>query len=126
MRIGIIGAIVKKQYGLNFAFSIISTLAGIVMIVLPRMIIVTDIMLVYYMACWFIVQGIVGIINSIKAKGLGSKVWGWGLALGIIGLLLGIYSFGHPLVTAVSMGVLIGFYFIQAGINIIAVACAAK
>ncbi len=124
--IGIIGAIAKKKYGINLVFSIISLIAGIVMVTLPGMIAVTDFMLVCYMAIWFIVQGIVGIVNSIKAKGLGSKVWGWGLALGIIGVLLGIYSLGHPFLTAVSIGVLIGFYFIQSGINMITIACAVE
>lgn len=124
--LGIIGAIVVKKYGVGFVFSIISTIAGIAMIALPGMIVVTDFMLVYCMAVWFILQGVIGIFNSITAKKLGSKVWGWGLAFGIIGVIVGIYSFCHPFITAATLGILISIYFIQAGINMIIAACSAK
>lgn len=48
----------------------------------------------------------------------------WGLIVGILGVILGIYSFAHPMVTALTAGLLIGFYFIESGIDLIVLAVA--
>ncbi|MBR6259615.1 MAG: hypothetical protein IKR21_05325, partial [Oscillospiraceae bacterium] len=47
------------------------------------------------------------------------KGWGWGVVIGIIGVLAGIYSFAHPVLTALTAGVLIGLYFVQTGFDLI-------
>ena len=43
---------------------------------------------------------------------------------GILGVIAGVYSFAHPVLTAVTAGVLIGLYFIEVGIDMIALGCA--
>lgn len=117
---GILKAISSKEYGANFAFSIISVIVGIIVACIPGLALMTDGILLYIMAGWFILQGIVSLIVSIKFKGAaGGKKWIWGLILGIIGILLGLYTMIHPLFLAFTMGILIGVYFIESGINMI-------
>jgi len=117
---GIIKAISSKEYGANFAFSIISVIAGIIVAFVPGLKLMTDGILLYIMAIWFIIQGIVSLTASIKFKGAaGGKKWIWGLIFGIIGILLGLYSMFHPLLLAFTTGILIGVYFIESGINMI-------
>lgn len=117
---GIIKAIASKEYGVNFAFCIISVIAGIIIPCMPGVILATDGILLYIMAGWFILQGVVSLAASIKFRGIaGGKKWILGLVLGILGILLGIYSIVHPMILAFTMGILIGVYFIESGINMI-------
>ena len=117
---GIIRSIVSKEYGTGFAFSIISVIAGIVIACVPGLTLMTDGMLLYMMAGWFILQGIVSLFISIKFKGAnGGKKWIWGVVLGIIGILLGVYTMFHPMLLAFTMGILIGVYFVECGISMI-------
>lgn len=115
--IGIIKAVTSKKYSLGFVLSILSFIGGILLFALPQFIVLTDAILVYSMSVWFIFEGVVGIINSLRLKKNNSKKWGWVLALGIIGLIVGIYSVFHPLLSAIAMGVLIGIYFVQSGLT---------
>lgn len=118
--VGIVKSISSKEYGTNFVFSIISVIAGIVIACVPGLVLMTDGILLYIMAVWFILQGITSLIVSIKFKGAaGGKKWIWGLIFGIIGILLGLYTLVHPLLLAFTMGILIGVYFIESGINMI-------
>lgn len=117
---GIVKSIAAKEYGVNFAFSIISVIAGLVMVFLPGLPLMADGMLIYIMAVWFILQGIMSIVLSVKLKGAnGGKKWIWGLVLGILGIILGLYSLFHPILLALTTGILIGVYFIVSGINMI-------
>ncbi len=118
--VGIVKSIASKEYGVNFAFSIISVIAGLVMVFLPGLPLMADGMLIYIMAVWFILQGIMSIVVSVKLKGAnGGKKWIWGLVLGILGIILGLYSLFHPVLLALTTGILIGVYFIVSGINMI-------
>ena len=118
--VGIVKAIARKEYEVNFAFSIISVIAGLVMVFMPGLTLMADGMFIYIMAVWFILQGIVSIVLSMKFKGAaGGKKWIWGLVLGILGIILGLYSLFHPVLLALTTGILIGVYFIVSGINMI-------
>lgn len=123
---GMITNISLRNYGINFIFAIISAVLGIIMAVAPSMQLFADEMLLYIMACWFVLQGIVSIFIAIKAKKDENKQWGWILAIGIIGLIVGIYTLFHPLILAMTLGILIGVYFIESGINMIIIACENK
>ena len=117
---GIIRAIASKQYDAKFVFSIISVIGGLTVMFVPGMALMMDGMLLYMMAGWFILQGIVSLIVSIKFKSLeGGKKWILGLIVSIIGMLLGLYSIFHPLLLAFTEGILIGVYFIESGVNMI-------
>lgn len=114
---GIIRAFSLKIYKVDFVFSILSVIASLVILFVPRMLLMTEGLLVYIMAAWFIVKGIDSIYTSVKTKSKDNKWWIWGLVIGILSGLLGIYSFLHPLLVAFTMGILIGLYFIETGIE---------
>ena len=122
----IIRSVVEKNYGLPFLFGILSVILGVVIMVVPGLRLMTDGMLIYIMAAWFLIQGIVEIFVSFKLKKLQEgKGWIWTLIFGIIGVLVGIYSFIHPLLLAFTFGILVGAYFIESGINMIVMALTA-
>ena len=117
---GIIKAIVEKRFGVNFVFSILSVLLGIVMLVYPDSLLFAEGVMLIMTAIWFVMMGIVTIINSISMKkATGSGIWILSLIFGILDILVGCYSFFHPMVLAVSLGILIGIYFIETGLTLI-------
>ncbi|MDE7206422.1 MAG: DUF308 domain-containing protein [Lachnospiraceae bacterium] len=119
----IVKAVVQKKYGMPFLFGILSTILGIVIMVVPGLKLMTDGMLIYIMAVWFLMQGVVGIVLSFRQKKLAEgKRWIGTLVLGVLGVLLGIYSLAHPMLLAFTFGVLVGMYFIECGVNMIVLA----
>lgn len=119
----IIRAFTEKNYGLPFLFGILSIILAIIVMAVPGLKLMTDGMLIYIMAVWFLLQGVVGIYMSFKQKKVGEgKGWIWTLVLGIIGVLVGIYSLMHPMLLAFTFGILVGVYFIESGINLIVIA----
>ena len=124
---GIIDAISSKKFGLMFVFDILSVLFGIIVLCFPQLILVVDGVNLVMAAIWFILMGIVSIINAVTVtKAAGSGLWILQLILGILAILVGISSFSQPLVFAISLGIIIGIYFIEAGVTMIAVGAASK
>lgn len=119
----VVRSVVKKEFGMPFLFGILSVILGIVIMTVPGLKLMTDGMLIYLMAVWFLMQGVVSIFVSFKQKKLAQgKKWIGTLVLGILGVLLGIYSLAHPALLAFSFGVLVGIYFMESGINMIVMA----
>ena len=121
--IGIVRFAKKEAGGLELVVSILALLAGLVAMFRPGEALVFDRFVLYLIAAWLLVEGIVTVIVSIGSRGK-RKGWGWGLFVGILGIIAGLYSFAHPVLTAVTAGMLIGFYFVQAGFDMIALGCA--
>lgn len=120
----VVRAIMDKEYGLPFLFGLLSLILAIVIMVVPGLKLMTEGMLVYIMAVWFLLQGIVGIFMSLKQKKIAdNKGWIWNLILGIMGVLVGIYSLMHPMLMAFTVGILVGVYFMESGISMIVMAC---
>lgn len=119
----IIKAVVEKTYGITLVFGILSTILGLVILVVPGLKLMTDGMLIYMMAFWFLAQGVMGIVMAFKQKKAAeSKSWIWILVLGILAVLLGIYSLAHPSILVFTFGFLVGMYFIECGINMVVMA----
>ena len=119
----VVKAIVQKQYGMSVLFGILSVILGIIIMVVPGLKLMTDGMLIYIMAVWFLMQGVVSIFMSFRQKKLAQgSGWIGTLILGILGVLLGLYSLVHPMLLALTFGVLVGAYFIECGINMIVIA----
>lgn len=117
---GIVKSVAQKSYGVNFLFHILSVILGLVILFVPGLKLKTDGVLAYIMAVWFLLQGVVSIFTAFQQKKSDSgKGWIWTLIFGILGALVGIYSFAHPLLMAVTFGILIGVYFVESGINMI-------
>lgn len=75
--------------------------------------------MLYIVAGWFVVMGIVDIYTSIAItrKAIPTGLWILQLILGIIAVLIGIYSFFRPAALAITEGVLIGIFFIETGLS---------
>ena len=116
---GIIRAIRDKRYDIDFFFAILSLILGILGFVLPGAAIMNNFMLLYMAAGWFFVRGVMSIFEAIRFRELGFGFMVLGIILGVLELVLAIYSIAHPAVLAISLGILIGFYYIESGINAI-------
>ena len=118
--IGLIKGISEKTYGVRFVFSVLSVIFGIAVIFFPRLILLADGVLIYMVAVWFVMQGFVSVFTAVNVtKRLDSGLWILQLIFGILGILLGCYSFFHPALVAVSIGFLIGFYFVETGFTML-------
>ena len=103
----------------------LAILVGLLAILRPGSRLVFDSMLLAFMACWFLLQGILSVVVSVKTRAE-NKWWVLTLLAGVLGILLGLYSFAHPVATALTAGLLLGFYFLQAGFDLIALGFAAR
>lgn len=118
--IGLIKGISEKIYGVRFVFSVLSVIFGIAVIFFPRLMLLADGVLIYMVAVWFVMQGFVSVFTAVNVtKRLDSGLWILQLIFGILGILLGCYSFFHPALVAVSIGFLIGFYFVETGFTML-------
>ncbi len=119
---GIIRGISEKRYNLDFFFSILSLIAGIIGFVFPGAAAMENNMMLLFMAAfWFIVKGILDIILTLNINKVvhNTAATVIGVLLGILSILLGFYSFAHPFVLAIALGFLIGLYFVESGISMI-------
>lgn len=108
----------KKGNVLEVVVSVLAIIVGLISLFIPGTTLVFDTVMLYMTAAWFVVQGIVSIVLAFKIKNQ-DNIWIVALIAGILSVILGVYSFLHPQVLAMSSGMLIGFYFIEAGIDTI-------
>ncbi|EUJ30553.1 hypothetical protein MFLO_10478 [Listeria floridensis FSL S10-1187] len=76
--------------------------------------------LVLVFAMWVLFAGITRTIGAFSLKQDGFSSWGYVLVLGILGILLGFIALFNPVVSAVGIVFLMGFFFILEGIGAIA------
>ena len=129
----IVKGIKSKNYGFDFIFGVLSIILGIVMLFIPDatpaevtegVAALNTSFILYVAAAWFFIKGILTIVGSVKAKklGAGTGTVACGVILGILEIGLTVYSILHPMVLAFAVAWLLGFYFIETGINMIALA----
>ncbi len=121
--IGVVGGIVYKYYGIGFVFSILSLVFAIVMLFVPNMLVLTNIVIFEILACWISVMGIVSAVTAFQSRKLTtSKSWIFKLIVGIVGFLIGIYAFLHPVIFGLSIawiiGILVGVIFVETGFSL--------
>ena len=120
---GVVRGISEKRYNKEFFLAILSLILGIVGLVVPGAAVMNNFVILYLAAGWFIVHGVMSIIAAFSDR---KEQDGAGLVilrviLGILEIIMGIYSIAHPGMLAVSLGFLIGFYFLESGIDTIVV-----
>lgn len=121
---GIVRAIGEKSYDKKFFFAILSLILGIVGLVVPGAAVMNNFIILYLAAGWFCIHGVLSIIDALACRDDAlTKILG--IILGVLEILMGIYSIAHPAILAVSLGLLIGFYFIESGVNVIVIGKAA-
>ena len=121
--VGIIRGIRREAYALEVVISVLAVIVGLAALFRPGSTLIFDRIMLYLIACWFTIQGVLSIVMAFRVKNF-KNGWYWGLIAGILGVLVGMYSFAHPVLTAVTAGILIGIYFIEAGFNRIMLAAA--
>ena len=125
--IGIIKVIVDKRFGVNFVFDILSVILGIVMLSFPESLLFAESVMLIMTSVWFVLMGIVTIVNSVTiTRAAGSGIWVLQLIFGILAVLIGVGSFFEPLRMAVTLGVLVGIFFIETGFTLMFSGVAAK
>lgn len=115
---GIVRYFQKRSGPLDLIVSILAVIVGILCLIYPGSSLEIDGLILKLIAFWLMIQGIVTVVTSISAREEQSG-WVWGVVVGILGILVGIYSFAHPVLEALTIGFLIGFYFIEAGFDMI-------
>ena len=125
--VGIIKSIAEKRFGVSFVFDILSLILGIVMLSFPGSLLLAEGVMLIMTSVWFIIMGAVTIFNAVSfTRELGSKVWILQLIFGILSVMIGIASIIEPLRMAVTLGVLIGIFFIETGFTLMFGGFAAK
>ena len=122
---GLVKAFRKRAAVLEGVVSVLAILVGLFAIFRPGSQEVFDAVLLVLLACWFLIQGVVSVVISIRTRPV-NRYWVLTLIAGILGIVLGLYSFAHPMAAALTAGYLIGFYFLQAGFDLITLGFAAK
>lgn len=105
--------------GLDLFVGILTGGLGILLLLNQTMRVVTDVVAVYLLGAWLLIGGVVRIIEAVMQSRVQGSGWGWWLVLGILMIGLGVYSLMHPLVAAVAIGWLMGFYIVMAGIDLL-------
>ena len=117
---GLVRGLLEKRFDKRFFLAILSLILGIIGLCVPDAVAMTNSVLLYLAAAWFILHGVLGILNAIHSKeeaGTGFMIFG--IILGVLELIMAIYSIAHPAVLVLSLGLLVAFYFIESGINMI-------
>ena len=114
----IIRAITEKGDVLVWIMSILSIIVGVIAIVRPGGTLALDVVIIYMLAAYFLVEGIFHIVFAIKTRAV-NPAWVLELISGILNVLLGIFAFANPLFGAVTVGVLMAFFFIVSGASMI-------
>lgn len=120
---GIIALIrsIQKRAGVPaYITSALAIFVGFLAVFRPGGTLVIDMLILVFIAIWFIVQGATSIYISIKRR-KELTGWGFGLASGIFGLAAGVLSFIFPQVEMFAVGILMAIFLIEAGISLITV-----
>ena len=115
----------KKQTGeVGLAISVLALLIGAVYIFRPGdtpevgSLLVLDRAILTVIALWYLFKGVFQVRASLRSR-LVNRKWFWGLIVGVLSIVLGIYSLTYPEVAAMTSGTLLGFYSIQIGLDLL-------
>ncbi len=118
--------------GWSLAGAIISCICGLLIIFSSKAEFVTGVAILYYLFFWLIISGVFGIVGAFKLKkhtntGVAAVdnftgKWGWFVVLGILMIIAGFFGFAHPLLSMISIGLIVAIDIVAAGINMIAIA----
>jgi len=104
---------IQKQWKWSLAAGIAGLVLGIIVLSMP---IVTEIVLIYVVAAWAIIMGVLGTINAARMRKQVNM--GWPLTSGIIGIAFGTVILITPFLAALVGTEVIGFFAIFWGISL--------
>ena len=115
---GVIRGISEKRYNKDFFFAILSLILGIIGLTVPGIAELNNFILLYMAGGWFVLHGVLTIVNAVRSRQeTGTGLMVVGIILGVLELIMAIYSVAHPALLALSLGLLTGFYFIESGVD---------
>ena len=123
----------RKEMGLangwNLAGAILAFLCGLMIIISAKVELLTGVTLLYVLFFWLIFAGITSIFAAFSLKkyqNSGDAVidsvtgkWWVGIIFGILMIIAAAMGFAHPLLAAISIGLIVGFEIIVTGVNMI-------
>ena len=119
---GVIRAVTKRDLDtINVVTSVLALIVGVIAIVKPGSTLALDAVILGCIAAWFLVEGCARMVMAWKVKDF-NKNWIWLFLIGVLGVILGVYSLIHPMAAVITAGLLIGFSFMQTGFNMLAMA----
>jgi uncharacterized membrane protein HdeD (DUF308 family) len=116
----LVRSIQTKAGALAYITSILAIVVGFLAIFRPGGTLVIDFLILIFVAIWFLIQGLTGIVVSIQRRKEISH-WGLGLVVGILGIVVGVLCLIFPYVEMFAVGILIGIFLLEAGLSLITV-----
>lgn len=114
----LVRAIQRRANFLVYIPAILAIVVGFISVFHPGGSLVIDAVILTLLAIWFLVQGVVSLIMSIRfRKELPN--WGLGVVSGIFGIVAGIISLIYPHAEMFAVGILIAVFLIETGLGLI-------
>ena len=114
--------------GWYLASAILSLIFGIVIIVSMSMQLAIDFIIIYMVAVWIIIMGILRIALAVRMKQYMDKIpvfknnrWIIVLCLGILMVLFGIVCICNPVILSTMLGILIGLMLLVIGSSLLTI-----
>lgn len=102
-----------RSWGWFAFFGVVSLVAGILALVWPGHALIV---LATVFGAWLVISGVFSLVAAIAYQdSVGTRVFR--AILGLLGLLVGLYALRHVLLTVVALGLVLGIYWIIAGIT---------
>ncbi len=105
--------------GFSLAMSIISLIFGFLLIVSWKMQFVATDVLLFFIFFWLIFGGVMSIVSAVQLKRLFDISPVAGIIIGIIMIFAGMLGIAHPLVAAMSVGIIVGINIVACGIDLV-------
>ncbi|MDL2206953.1 DUF308 domain-containing protein [Eubacteriales bacterium OttesenSCG-928-N13] len=112
--------------GWELASGILSALFGIWILFGRTMLSGLTMAIPFVFSCWVMMSGVMRTVGAFDLKKLNMPRWGWVLAVGIVGIMLGFVLMFHPMIAAITLGIAIAILFLFEGIVSVAMALALK
>ena len=123
--VGFVRAFNGLAHPLEGIVSLAAIILGTAFFFRPGTVEAFDAVMLYVLAGWTCAQGLFEAIVAVRTRDV-RRYWVLGLLSGLLGIALGVYTFVHPMVAAITLGWLIGLYFIEDGVSLITLALTAK
>jgi uncharacterized membrane protein HdeD (DUF308 family) len=104
----------NPQWALMFIGGLWSLIIGVIVLAWPGM---SALVLLWFIAAWFLVMGVVQIVFGLRSPGGGAEK-GLHVIGGIIGILFGLMAFMWPGATAMAIVWIVGLFAIFFGIQL--------
>jgi uncharacterized membrane protein HdeD (DUF308 family) len=107
-----------EKWGATIVLGVLSIAAGIIALVWP---VITALALLYLVAFWAIVAGIMSVAGAFGLRRAGIRHWGWTLIFGVLSVIFGlVLLIGNPVDGILGLIWAIGIFAIVEGIALIA------